>query len=131
MKKKVKFYRIDVINMNSIMGQFKINGIQLTSIVSLLELKHEFSKISKESGEYLKQAIELLRPENFDEIDDKQSVIHDINKEYQKVEQAYYNEEIEIDVDVVPVADIHKIADGNPNATFQVIEFLIEKIGEK
>jgi len=131
MKSKVKFFRGDAINLVNIISKFKINGVQLKSVMALLALKSEFVKLATESREYLNQTIEQLKPDNFEEVKEDPEVIKAINEQYAPIEFAYLNEEVEIEAESINVEDLFKMVQGNKDTELLVFELLKNKIGEK
>ena len=130
MKSKVKFFRGDAINLVSIIAKFKINGVQLKSVLALMALKSEFVKFATESREYLNQTVEQLKPDDFDNVKENPEVIKSINEQYAQIEFAYMNEEVEIEVESINVEDLFKMVQGNKDTELLVFELLKNKIGE-
>jgi len=130
MKSKVKFFRGDAINLVNIIAKFKINGVQLKSVLALMALKSEFVKLATESREYLNQTVEQLKPDDFDNVKDNPEVIKSINEQYAPIEFAYLNEEVEIEAESINVEDLFKMVQGNKDTELLVFELLKNKIGE-
>ena len=131
MKSKVKFFRGDAINLVNIIAKFKINGVQLKSVLALMALKSEFAKLAKESSEYLAQTVEQLKPDDFDPAKDNKEAIKSINEQYAPIEFAYLNEEVEIEAESINVEDLFKMVQGNKDTELLVFELLKNKIGDK
>lgn len=130
MKSKVKFFRGDAINLVNIIAKFKINGVQIKSVLALMALKSEFVKVAKEAREYLNQTVEQLKPDDFDNAKDNPEVIKSINEQYAPIEFAYLNEEVEIEAESINVEDLFKMVQGNKDTELLVFELLKNKIGE-
>lgn len=130
MKSKVKFFRGDAINLVNIIAKFKINGVQLKSVLALMALKSEFVKLATESREYLNQTVEQLKTDDFDNVKDNPEVIKSINEQYAPIEFAYLNEEVEIEAESINVEDLFKMVQGNKDTELLVFELLKNKIGE-
>lgn len=115
MKKKINI--AEVIAINDVLNNSKFKDLKIASINSLLELKFQLSKISKDKDEFIRESVESLKSDRFKELVEKQNktneevkefelLTSDLNKTMNSIMNTYLLKEVELNIENIESSEL-------------------------
>lgn len=138
-------YEIDQ-QLNTYIGNIKVEGLSSTAKLALVKLKLELSKIEKEIEEFRKQTLDSTKkPDNYDKLKeaaDKKEATDKDKEAFKKVEEEYnkqlmdilvpyFNERVEIPFEFITEDDFYKLVEHNDVNVLFGYEYIYNKLVKK